>query len=93
LLTLSRSTSIQHASLLHPETQPIVTDAEPWPWPVTGADLLDSLRTIARRFLVLPPYAENVVALWVLFTYCIDSFSIAPILAVVAPDKRCGKTT
>jgi hypothetical protein len=68
-------------------------DDEPWPLPVSGADLLDSIRTLAQRFLVLPPGAENAFALWVLFTHCIDSVAVAPILAVVSPTPRCGKTT
>jgi putative DNA primase/helicase len=33
------------------------------------------------------------MALWVCFSWCIDSANTAPILAISSPEKRCGKTT
>ena len=70
-----------------------VQDDQPWPSEVDGAELLDTLRTVAQRFLVLPRDGDNVIALWTLFTHCIDAASVAPILALLSPEKRCGKTT
>src|SRR5215470_13588127 len=31
--------------------------------------------------------------LWIVFTYALDAFDVAPILALCSPLKRCGKTT
>src|SRR5664279_5421175 len=33
------------------------------------------------------------IALWIVFTYCIDGAQTSPILAITSPEKRCGKTT
>ena len=81
--------------------QPVETDGlpelfarvEPWPSEVDGAALLDDLADSARRFVTLPEHADVVLALWTVFTHTIDAAEVAPILAVTAPEKRCGKTT
>ena len=36
---------------------------EPWPEPVNGA-LLDSLRALSQRFIVLPQWTPEMLALW-----------------------------
>ena len=66
---------------------------EPWQYPVDGAQLLDGLSKAFSRYLVLPQQSATALALWVLFTHLIDSAEVAPILAVVSPEKRCGKST
>jgi putative DNA primase/helicase len=70
-----------------------LADRDPWPEPVEGAALLTALATSARRYLVLPKHADTVLALWVVFTYCLEAAHAAPILAIVSPEKRCGKST
>jgi putative DNA primase/helicase len=72
---------------------PIFQEIEPWGAEVDGAQLLDDLAASVRRFVVLPKHADKTVALWVLFTYLIDSVDTAPLLALLSPEKRCGKTT
>lgn len=67
-------------------------ELEPWPEPVDGAGLLRELAALFRRFLVLPPGAGETLALWTLHTYGLDATEISPILALVSPEKRCGKT-
>ncbi len=66
---------------------------EPWHEPVNGERLLDNLAASCRRFIVLPPHGDTVLALWIVFTHLIDAAEVAPILAAVSPEKRCGKTT
>jgi len=68
-------------------------EVEPWPDPVDGERLLDSLSVSCRRFIVLPPHGDTALALWAMFTYLIEAAEVAPILAVISPEKRCGKTT
>ena len=68
-------------------------EIEPWPAPVNGVELLDCLADSARRYLMLPDYADTVLPLWAVFTYAVDVVDVAPILAITSPEKRCGKTT
>jgi len=42
---------------------------EPWPEPVSGKLLLDELAGLLNRFVILPPWAADTIALWVLHTY------------------------
>lgn len=71
----------------------IFPDVQPWPSNVDGTALLDALANVFQRYVVLPDHAATALALWVLFTYCIDKLSVAPILALTSPEKRCGKST
>jgi hypothetical protein len=69
-------------------------DIEPWPARVDGAALLNDLAASVRMFMSLPEHADFAIALWTLASHIIlDHCHIAPILAVVSPEKRCGKTT
>jgi hypothetical protein len=66
---------------------------EPWDEPVDGADLLDEIETFIGCHVVLPIEAPHAVALWIVFTWAVDAFEVAPILAVLSPAKRSGKST
>src|SRR5215813_538860 len=71
----------------------VFADPEPWPEPVDGAALLDDLAQTYRRFVSLPDGGTEALALWIVFTYALDAFDMAPILGLCSPLKRCGKTT
>lgn len=66
---------------------------EPWPEPVAGAALLSELQTTFERFLVLPAGAAVAFSLWVVFAHAHDAAEVSPLLVLVSPEKRCGKTT
>jgi putative DNA primase/helicase len=66
---------------------------EPWPEPVSPADLLNNISAIISKCIVLSDHEANAIALWVIFTYCIDAANVAPILNITSPEKRCGKST
>lgn len=66
---------------------------EPWPEAVDGQALLGELVAVIRRHVRLPIYAADAVALWVVWSWLIDAFDIAPRLVLLSPEKRCGKTT
>ena len=68
-------------------------DPDPWPEPVDGTALLDELAHTYRRFVSLPDSGAEALALWIVFTYALEAFDVAPILALCSPLKRCGKTT
>jgi hypothetical protein len=67
-------------------------NVKPWPEPVDGAALLDSIGRVFRRYIVLPKGADIALALWVLHTWTMDAGEISPFVVLVSPTKRCGKT-
>ena len=66
---------------------------EPWPEPVDGEALLDELEQVMRRFVVLPKYGAETLALWTLHTYAFEYRDVSTYLGIESPEKRCGKTT
>jgi putative DNA primase/helicase len=68
-------------------------DPDPHGEAVNGADLLDAITHELGRFVAMSEHSRRAVALWIVLTYVHDLFSISPILALVSPTKRCGKTT
>ena len=66
---------------------------EPSSEPVNGAALLDSLRQVFRRHIVLPKGADIALPLWVLHAWTMDAGEISPFIVLVSPTKRCGKTS
>lgn len=69
------------------------SDPEPWPDPVNGEDLLDRIAALIRRHVVLKAHDLVTVSLWIVLTYLCDVADTLPLLAIVSPDKRCGKTS
>lgn len=67
-------------------------EAEPWPEPVDGAELLDNLEATFMRYVVLPERAAEVLALWTMHTHAFNAFTHSPRLNVHSPEKGCGKT-
>jgi putative DNA primase/helicase len=61
--------------------------------PVDGAALLNNLRQVFRRYVVLPKGAEIALPLWVLHAWTIDASDISPLMVLLSPTKRCGKTS
>jgi Protein of unknown function (DUF3631) len=68
-------------------------EAEPWPEPVDGAELLGELSGAIRRHVVMPDWTADTVALWATHTYLVDCFGVSPRLAITSPERGCGKTT
>lgn len=57
-----------------------------------GTELLHDIENFISRFAVLPPGALLPTSLWVLGTHCFDAFETFPYLALLSPEKGCGKT-
>ena len=68
-------------------------DVEPWSEPVDGALLLNEIAGILRRFVILPKWGSEALALWVVHTYGYDLRDVSAYVGVESPEKRCGKTT
>jgi hypothetical protein len=66
---------------------------EPWGEPVNGVELLDSIVVLLKQYLVLPEWAAEVCALWVVHTYLADVADHTPYLLITSPVRECGKTT
>src|SRR5438093_3212901 len=66
--------------------------SDPWPEPVDGGGLLDELAGVLTRFVVLPKWAAETLALWTLHTYAFQLRDVTTYLGVESPEKRCGNT-
>jgi hypothetical protein len=71
----------------------VLAEAKPWEEPVDGALLLDELVGAIRRHIVLPEHAAHAMALWIVHSHALEPAQITPRLAILSPEKRCGKTT
>lgn len=65
----------------------------PFTHSVDGAAVLDAVVETIKRFIVIDLHEVHALALWVMFAYCYDCFEHNPRLALLSPEKRCGKTT
>jgi hypothetical protein len=68
------------------------TDPDPWEESVEGPKLFSELTQIITRHVIADDHFVITAALWILLTYLVDTVDTLPILAVVSPTKRCGKT-
>jgi putative DNA primase/helicase len=77
-----------------PATEESDTFADPVPWPerVNIAELLDKIVRTLLAYLVLPKWGYEAAALWIIHTYLHAVTWISPLLVIVSPTKRCGKT-
>ena len=60
---------------------------------VDGAALLNDLRKVLRKYILLPTGADIAIPLWILHAWTHDNCEISPILTLTSPTKRCGKTS
>lgn len=64
------------------------SDPEPWPDPVDGDALLHELTKFTLRHVVTDNHSAVAVALYTVT----DAVDILPLLVILSPTKRCGKT-
>ena len=74
-------------------TREIVTEVEPSSDSVSGDKLLSAIKGELLKYVILPGGVAEPITAWVVLTYCCDAFRILPMLGIISPDKRCGKTT
>jgi len=67
-------------------------EIEPWADPVDGAELLHEISAILRRHVVMGNESLLAVTLWIIMTYLCDVAEFLPLLCLLSPTKRCGKT-
>ena len=64
-----------------------------WPESVATNDLLNDLATIYARHVILPEHGATALALWTLHAWALDAAFCSPLLMLVSPEPRCGKST
>ena len=67
-------------------------DREPWNQSVLLENLLDLLVVTQKQLSSATGPAAETLALWILHTYVLDAADTTPRLALLSPQKRCGKT-
>jgi hypothetical protein len=70
----------------------LVEELEAWPEPVSGSELLDTIYQVALDYVIMPENSAVAFSLWTLLTYSYNAFRILPVLGIISPEKRCGKT-
>ena len=67
--------------------------APPLPPGMTGADVLDRIAAVIRRFVVMPSEGALVAAvLFIAHTHAVEAADSTPYLHVTSPERRSGKT-
>ena len=66
---------------------------KPWPEPVDGCVLLDQIAWTLNLFVILPKWAAETLALWILHTYAFQLRDVTAYIGLESPEHRCGKTT
>jgi hypothetical protein len=66
---------------------------DPWPEPVNAKALLDAIKQLLQRYVVLPRWVAETVSLWIVHTYAFELRDITTYLGIESPTRRCGKTT
>lgn len=79
-------------SKIKQESTELFPAMEPWPESVSGQTVLEEAAAFFRHYLVLPPHADTVLALWCLHAHSFECFEHSPRLNVTSPEKRSGKT-
>jgi hypothetical protein len=61
--------------------------------PTCESALLDELASLLAKFVILPQFGADTLALWVVHTYAFHLRDVTTYLGIESPEKRCGKTT
>jgi hypothetical protein len=68
------------------------TDPAPWPDPIDGEGLLHDLAGVVKRHVVIDDHSVVATVLWTILSYCADLVDTLPLLVVLSPARRCGKS-
>src|SRR5215468_6120765 len=74
--------------------------APPAPPPVPAAapklapapEMLDVVAALLRQYIFCNDHQINILALWIVHTWCFDAFASTPYLDIRSPEPQCGKT-
>ncbi len=63
-----------------------------WPEEVDGAELLENLSSLVRRYIHLPSTSADAIALWIIHTHLHPHLEVSTFLNLTSATKRCGKS-
>jgi putative DNA primase/helicase len=77
-----------------PKPKGISLDSTPNSWPnaVDGEALFHDVSSIIRRHVVVDTHSLVATTLWIALSYLIEVVDTLPLLGIISPEKRCGKT-
>ena len=87
LETLQEEFEVYFAARTLPE------DLEPWPEPVSTAELLGAIEAKFRRYMVVSDAIAAATTLWGVFAWVVEIAVHAPKLLFTFPEKDAGKST
>jgi hypothetical protein len=64
-----------------------------WSGPVYGSGLMEHMMARIERHAILQYHQIVAICLWIILTHVVDVVLVLPILALISPVRRCGKTT
>ena len=70
-----------------------LSDFEPAADPVDGQQLMAQVTMMLKRYVVMSEESLDAVALWLVRSHAHNLFDVNPRLALLSPEKACGKTT
>jgi putative DNA primase/helicase len=70
-----------------------IPEVQPWPEPVNLAEVLHEIVGQLQRFVVVPKWAAETLALWIVHTFAYELRDIATYIGIESPEKECGKST
>jgi hypothetical protein len=68
------------------------SEVDAWPDPVAPAEMLAEIVAAIRRHIICDAETATAAALWVVMTYFVNQFDVAPLAVITAPEPRCGKS-
>ena len=66
---------------------------EPWDQEVRTCELLQALREVYNRHVILPEHGDVAMVLWCLHAWTNDAAYVSPFLMIKSPEMRCGKSS
>ncbi|MDP2523957.1 DUF3631 domain-containing protein [Neptunomonas phycophila] len=68
-------------------------ELEPWDAPVNIEPIANQIENLLVTHCVMTDQERVATTLWIISSYCNNSFRIFPRLTVISPERRCGKST
>jgi len=90
LVSLVRATALYEPPTTTAAPSPL--NGGPSPEPADVAQLLTSLITFIRRFVVVTDHQVVAIAMWIAHTHAVAAFDCTPYLQITSATKRAGKT-
>ena len=75
-----------------PEQVNAIEDLVAWDEPVDGKVLADTIHGEISAHVIMSKECATAITLWIMLSYTYEAFIIFPLLSILSPQRRCGKT-